>query len=123
MDFKIGTDIIEIQRIQRTVERTPKFLEKIFTEREIELFKSKAMKYETIAGNFAVKEAISKAIGRGFRGFSFNDLEILRDEFGRPIANVSDKVKEILGYKDVIFHISISHNKSYAIAFVTLEVR
>ena len=95
MILGIGTDIIEIQRIQRTVERTPKFLEKIFTEREIELFKSKAMKYETIAGNFAVKEAISKAIGRGFRGFSFNDLEILRDEFGRPIANVSDKVKEI----------------------------
>lgn len=123
MILGIGTDIIEIQRIQRTVERTPKFLEKIFTEREIELFKSKAMKYETIAGNFAVKEAISKAIGRGFRGFSFNDLEILRDELGRPIANVSDKVKEILGYKDVIFHISISHNKSYAIAFVTLEVR
>lgn len=123
MILGIGTDIIEIQRIQRTVERTPKFLEKIFTEREIELFKSKAMKYETIAGNFAVKEAISKAIGRGFRGFSFNDLEILRDELGRPIANVSDKVKEILGYKDFIFHISISHNKSYAIAFVTLEVR
>ena len=123
MILGIGTDIIEIQRIQRTVERTPKFLEKIFTEREIELFKSKAMKYETIAGNFAVKEAISKAIGRGFRGFSFNDLEVLRDELGKPIVNISDKVREIIGYKDVIFHISISHNKSYAIAFVTLEVR
>jgi hypothetical protein len=56
-------------------------------------------------------------------GVSFNDLEVLRDELGKPIVNISDKVREIIGYKDVIFHISISHNKSYAIAFVTLEVR
>ena len=123
MILGIGTDIIEIERIKNAVDRTPKFLKKIFTENELNLFKSKSMKFETIAGNFAAKEAISKAIGRGFRGFSFNDLEVLRDELGKPIVNISDKVREIIGYKDVIFHISISHNKSYAIAFVTLEVR
>ncbi|MBM6839885.1 holo-ACP synthase, partial [Clostridium saudiense] len=94
MILGVGTDIIEIERIKKAIERTPKFLEKTFTEKEIELFKSKAMKVESIAGNFAAKEAISKAIGTGFRGFSLNDLEILRDELGKPIVNISDKVKE-----------------------------
>ena len=123
MILGVGTDIIEIERIKKAIERTPKFLEKAFTEKEIELFKSKAMKAEIIAGNFAAKEAISKAIGRGFRGFAFNDLEVLRDELGKPIVNISDKVKEFLEYEEVIFHISISHNKTCAIAFVTMEVR
>ena len=123
MILGVGTDIIEIERIKKAIERTPKFLEKTFTENEIELFKSKAMKAESIAGNFAAKEAISKAIGRGFRGFAFNDLEVLRDELGKPIVNISDKVKEFLEYEEVIFHISISHNKTCAIAFVTMEVR
>lgn len=123
MILGVGTDIIEIERIKKAIERTPKFLEKTFTEKEIELFKNKAMKAESIAGNFAAKEAISKAIGRGFRGFAFNDLEVLRDELGKPIVNISDKVKEFLEYEEVIFHISISHNKTCAIAFVTMEVR
>ncbi|MBC5630355.1 holo-ACP synthase [Clostridium sp. NSJ-6] len=123
MILGVGTDIIEIERIKKAIERTPKFLEKTFTGKEIELFKSKAMKAESIAGNFAAKEAISKAIGRGFRGFAFNDLEVLRDELGKPIVNISDKVKEFLEYEEVIFHISISHNKTCAIAFVTMEVR
>lgn len=123
MILGVGTDIIEIDRIKKAIERTPKFLEKIFTDKEINLFESKAMKVESIAGNFAAKEAISKAIGTGFRKFSFNDLEVLRDELGKPIVNISDKVKDVLGYEEVIFHISISHNKSCAIAFVTMEVR
>ena len=123
MILGVGTDIIEIERIKKAIERTPKFLEKTFTEKEIELFKSKAMKAESIAGNFAAKEAISKAIGRGFRGFAFNDLEVLRDELGKPIVNISDKVKEFLEYEEVICHISISHNKTCAIAFGTMEVR
>lgn len=123
MILGIGTDIIEIDRIGKAIEKTPKFIEKTFTDKEIELFKSKFMKVETIAGNFAAKEAISKAIGSGFRGFNFRDLEILRDELGKPIVNISDKVKSLLGNKEVIFHISISHNRSCAIAFVTMEVR
>ena len=123
MVLGVGTDIIEIDRIKKVIERTPKFLEKIFTDKEINLFESKSMKVESIAGNFAAKEAISKAIGTGFRKFSFNDLEVLSDELGKPIVNISDKVKDVLGHEEVIFHISISHNKSYAIAFVTMEVR
>lgn len=123
MILGVGTDIIEIERISKAIEKTPKFLEKTFTSKEIEFFKSKSMKIETIAGNFAAKEAISKAVGTGFRGFSFRDLEVLRDKVGKPKVNISDRVKEIINEEDIIFHVSISHNKSSAIAFVTLEVR
>lgn len=123
MILGVGTDIIEIERISKAIKRTPKFLEKTFTRKELEFFESKSMKPETIAGNFAAKEAISKAIGTGFRGFTFRDLEILRDDIGKPKVNISDKVKKIINEEDIIFHISISHNKSSAIAFATLEVR
>lgn len=119
----IGTDIIEIERISEAIDNNQRFISKIFTENEIELFKSKAMKIETIAGNFAAKEAISKAIGTGFRGIGFKDLEILRDKNGKPVVNISDKAKKLINNEKVIIHISISHNRSSAIAFATMEVR
>lgn len=121
MILGIGTDIIEIDRIKRAIERTPSFLTKVFTENEIELFNSKAFKIETIAGNFAAKEAVSKAIGTGIRGFALNDIEILRDNLGKPIVNISNLVKENIKSENYIFHLSISHSKSNAIAYVILE--
>lgn len=121
MILGIGTDIIEIDRIKRAIERTPSFLTKVFTENEIELFNSKAFKTESIAGNFAAKEAVSKAIGTGVRGFALNDIEILRDNLGKPIVNISNLVKENIKSEKYIFHLSISHSKSNAIAYVILE--
>ena len=73
--FGIGIDIIEINRIENVLERTPRFLERNFTEKEIDYFKQKNFKSESIAGNFASKEAISKAIGTGIRGFKLKDIE------------------------------------------------
>ena len=67
--FGIGIDIIEIDRIEGVLNRQPRFLEKNFTEDEIKYFKNNNLKSESIAGNFAAKEAISKAIGTGIRGF------------------------------------------------------
>ena len=56
----IGVDIIEIYRIKELLDKNPRFLEKMFTSKEIEYFESKNFKAETIAGNFAAKEAVSK---------------------------------------------------------------
>ena len=119
--FGIGIDIIEINRIENVLERTPRFLERNFTEKEIDYFKQKNFKSESIAGNFASKEAISKAIGTGIRGFRLKDIEILRDELGKPIVEVSDKVKELIKVNNYLFNVSISHNRTCAIAFVVLE--
>ncbi len=86
--FDIGVDIIEIDRIRKAVDKNNRFLEKIFTDREIEYFNSKNFKVESIAGNFAAKEAISKSVGTGIRVFNFKDIEVLRNEMGKPIVKL-----------------------------------
>ena len=121
MILGIGTDIIEIERIDRAIKNTPMFLEKIFTKRELDELNKSTLRVESVAGNFAVKEAISKAVGTGMRGFSFNDIEVFRDELGKPIVQVSDKVKDIIKVDNYTFNVSISHNRTCAIAFVVLE--
>ena len=120
MIFGIGTDIIEIERIETAIKRNPKFLEKMFTEREIELFKDRNFKNETIAGSFCVKEAVSKALGTGIRGFAFKDIEVLRDSLGKPEVILGDKITNIINNKLKV-HASISHNNDTAIAFVVIE--
>lgn len=121
MILGIGTDIIEIDRISRAIDNTPMFLEKIFTKREIEQLTRSKLRVESVAGNFAVKEAVSKALGTGVRGFNFKDIEVLRDELGKPVVEVSDKIKELIKVNNYLFNVSISHNRTCAIAFVVIE--
>ena len=107
--FGIGIDIIEIDRIENAIKKNPRFLERNFTEKEV--------KFESIAGNFASKEAISKAIGTGIRGFKLKDIEILRDELGKPIVNTYNNLSEIcIKYNIKEIKVSISHSKNYAVA-------
>ena len=121
MIIGIGTDIIEIDRIETAVKRTKNFINKVFTEKEIKIFETRGFKSEVIAGNFAAKEAVSKAVGTGFRSFGLKDIEILRDEFGKPVVNLSDKVYEVLKRKDLNIYVSISHNRTNAIAYAIME--
>lgn len=123
MIIGIGTDIVEISRIETIMKRTSSFIEKSFTHDEIEYFKSKGLKGNIVAGNFAAKEAISKAIGTGFRGFGLKDIEVLRDELGKPIVNLSEKVHKLVNIKEFNMHISISHSKENAIAYAVMEER
>jgi len=113
----IGIDIIEIDRIEKVMERTPRFLERNFTEKEIEYFKANNLRSESIAGNFAAKEAISKAIGTGIRGFNLKDIEILRDDLGKPIVNTYNNLNDIcIKYSVKEIKVSISHSENYAVA-------
>ncbi len=121
MILGIGTDIIEIERVERAVNRNSKFIERMFTEREIEFLKSRKFNGETVAGSFAVKEAISKALGTGIRGFAFNDIEVLRNSLGKPEVILSKKIIDLIGMKNIKLHASISHNNDTAIAFVVIE--
>ena len=121
MIIGVGIDIIEIDRIERAVSRTDGFLEKAFTEKEIEYFRTKKLSANTIAGNFAAKEAVSKALGSGFRQFGLKDIEILRDNLGKPIVNLSIKIYEIIGKRNFKIHVSISHSKDNAIAYSIME--
>jgi len=122
MIIGIGTDIIEINRIENAVKRTESFIDKVFTWREKEYFKSKNFRAEVIAGNFAAKEAVSKALGTGFRGFGLLDIEILRDDKGKPIVILNEKIYKMLSFANVNMHISISHSRENAIAYAVMEV-
>ncbi|SHJ86053.1 holo-ACP synthase [Tepidibacter formicigenes] len=113
----IGVDIIEIYRIKNAVNRNNKFLGRVFTKEEIDYFESKNFKIETIAGNFAAKEAVSKAFGTGIRNFRLTDIEILRNDLGKPYVKLYNNLYELSEkLKITEIMISISHCKEYAVA-------
>ena len=126
MILGIGTDIIEINRVKASVEKNSAFIGKMFTNNEIKYFTNRSMSFEVIAGNFSAKEAVSKALGTGIRGFSFKDIEVLRDELGKPYVTLYNKANKIANdavgdngiYK---IHLSISHSKENAISYAILE--
>lgn len=124
MIIGIGSDIIEINRIDKAKNQKG-FIDKLFTECEKSYIESRLYSTETIAGIFAAKEAVSKALGTGIRGFSFKDIEIIKDENGKPIVklyNNADKIAKGL-CENYLVHITISHSKENAIAFSILENR
>lgn len=114
----LGTDIIEIDRIQLAIERTPKFKEKVFTPREIEAVEKKNNPYPSYAGRFAAKEAVSKAFGTGVRGFKIKDIEIVNDDLGKPVVVLAGELKE--QYINCKIELSISHSRDYATATAIL---
>ncbi len=121
MVLGIGTDLVEISRIEKSIENE-KFIKRIFTESEIELAEETGRVSEVYAGNFASKEAVSKALGTGFRGFNFRDIEVLRDEYGKPIVklhNGAQKKAESLGASK--FFLSITHTDNDCLAFCVIE--
>ena len=122
MILGVGTDIIKICRIENSINRTRNFLSGIFSDDEIKYFNSKSNSLESIAGNFAAKEAISKALGTGFRSFRHKDIEVLRDDFGKPIVILSKKIEEKFKLTNYVIHLSISHTTEDAVAFAVLEV-
>ena len=118
----IGTDIIEIERINKAILNTPQFMLKSFTAKEQDYFRQRKNAVESIAGNFAAKEAISKALGTGFRGFGLMDIEILRDDLGAPVVFLHGKAKDIKNKKNITnIWVSISHCKAYATAYAIAE--
>lgn len=121
MIIGIGTDIVEVVRIRKAIERTPSFLKGVFTDNEVEYINSKKNKYETAAGIFTVKEAFSKALGSGIRGFGLKDIEVLHTELGKPIINLSEKVSKKISEEDYRVHVTISHTKENAVSFVIIE--
>lgn len=118
----IGTDIIEIERVAQSMARTSNFIHKVFTEEEYRLLEVKRFAKASLAGRFAAKEAVSKALGTGFRGFELRDIEILSDPLERPIVKLHGGALERLqAIEGDIIHVSISHCKDYAVAYATIE--
>ena len=114
--MKIGVDIIEIQRFENMAKDINK-LQTLFTNKEIAYFDKYTNKLEHIAGLFAAKEAVVKAFKTGFNAKIVPlDVEILHEVSGAPIVNLKAGAKEYYEQHFVDIDISISHNKTQAMA-------
>lgn len=117
----IGIDIVEIHRVKKLCCQE-RFLKRFFTREEIEPINNKANFYYSIAGKFAAKEAVVKAIGTGFRYFKFKDVQILNDKLGKPYVVLSgnaSKIAKTKGFDQIL--ITISHCRDYAVAFAVAK--
>lgn len=116
----IGTDIIECLRIARMIDRHGElFLNRVYTEREIRYCQSRRQAIQHFSGRWAAKEAILKAIGTGWkRGISWRDLEIRNSPSGQPHVAVRGGAKDVTQRLQIAdIHLSISHCRTYAIAY------
>lgn len=123
MIIGIGLDLCRIERIEKAIEKAH-FLERIYTAAEQNRIRSATdmRRGEIAAGLFAAKEAAAKALGTGFSGFGFSDIEILPDDFGKPVCALHGKASEIFrqsGGKSIF--ISISHESGMAAATAIIE--
>lgn len=125
MIYGIGTDIADIQRIRKVYEKHREhFVRTVLTAKEIEILNDRTGKAEFIAGRWAAKEAFAKALGTGIGEYcSFTDIEILPNEQNAPeiVALYGNTAKTADGKGICKYHISISHEREYAVGFVVME--
>lgn len=117
----IGIDIIETDRIRKACQK-PRFLERVFTAQERELFEKHGKATQMIAGNFAAKEAVSKALGTGIGKIGWQEIEILRDHNGKPYVELHNRAFECLERMPANkIWVSITHLRSIAAAQAVIE--
>ena len=123
--MEIGTDIIEIGRIEQTIERFPRFKNRVFTEEEIAYCEKGKHCAQHYAARFAAKESVMKALGiEGKHGITFRDIEIVVDPTGKPGVRLHRQARSLgkqLGMTEL--RISLSHCRSYALATALLVRR
>ena len=116
----IGTDLIEVDRIKKVIEKYPAFLEKIFTYREINYCNKKGPgRYQCFASRFAAKEAVAKSLGQGIgKNVFFKEIEIRNDSEGKPFVFFSDiTLNYTISIKVNKVELAISSSQKYCIAF------
>ena len=120
MDFSLGTDLIEIKRIKKALNRWGnRFLSRVFTPAEIEYCQRKKSPEISLAARFAAKEAAMKALGTGLSGgVRWIDFEVIRGARGRPEMTLSQNIKKRL--KDGKMLVTLTHTREHAVAVVLL---
>ncbi len=122
----IGTDIVSVGRIKNSL-KNKNFLKRIFNEKEIIKCKKIKNSINCYAKRFAAKEAFSKALGTGISsGINFNEIVVLNKRSGKPYISFVGKTKKVLnkkfkGKKSKV-SLSLSDEKKYAVAFVTISI-
>ena len=121
----IGVDIVENNRFKKLIKKK-KFINRICSPKEINIFKNKTNKISYLSKRFSAKEAFVKALGSGFRNkLCFNDISILNNKRGKPYFLFNQKIKNILKsrYKLIKFkaHLSLSDEKKHSVSYVILQ--
>lgn len=130
MIFGIGTDIIDIRRLQATVERRgERFAQKVLGERELAVYRERSGRVPQrglsyLATRFSAKEAFSKAIGMGMRmPMTWRACEILKAPSGKPEIHLHGALAEWFAARRLVAHVSVSDESDYAAAFVVVETQ
>lgn len=122
MIIGIGTDIVELSRLEKAMERGgDAFLKRVYTANELEAGRSRL---EYLGGRWAAKEAAAKALGCGIgSGCAFTDVEISDLPSGAPVLNCTAPAAKLLAehHRGLRWHVSISHEHAYAVATVIVE--
>ena len=124
--YGIGTDIVSIKRIKSSL-KNKNFIERIYNYQEVLKCKKAVNQHNCFAKRFAAKEAFSKALGTGIsNGINFNEIIVLNNKSGKPYINLKGmtekKIKKIFKKKKTKISLSISDEKDYAVAFVTISI-
>lgn len=121
MIIGLGIDLVDIARIEN-MKLLSDFVKKHFSENEQIFFNSaKNLKFNRIANNFAVKEAFSKALGIGLNGFSLNEVEVLRNDSGKPYINLYGNAKKLFeksGGGNIFVSITDTEKASAAVVII-----
>lgn len=118
MILGVGLDLTDVERIEKAV-KNPRFLERIFSDEERAQIEKKGA--QTAAGYFAAKEAVAKAFGAGFNGFSPWDISIRYDELGKPEVTLYREALRKLESLEAQLVVSITHSGGFAAAVAILS--
>lgn len=123
----LGVDIVEIERMRDAIARRPSFKERVFTDQERWYCEHKSSPETHYALRFAAKEAVLKALGTGFSGMRFTDVEVVNDKSGKPVAVLTGAAKNRADELGVLeMHLSLSYTHTTAVASavaITQEAR
>jgi holo-[acyl-carrier protein] synthase len=115
----IGVDLVSVDRVRAITQRwQDRFLERVYSDAERQDCFRRTVPYASLAGRFAAKEAILKALGVGWAaGVRWRDVQVLNDAKGRPVARVHGRVRSLIEDAGIThIHVSLSHDGSYAMA-------
>jgi holo-[acyl-carrier protein] synthase len=113
----LGVDIVEIDRMREALARRPRLKERLFSAEERAYCEKRSRPAVHYALRFAAKEAVLKALGTGFSGMRFTDVEVVREQSGRPVPHLSGRAAERALELGVIeMHLSLSFTHSTAVA-------
>ncbi len=121
----IGVDIVDNKRFKNLI-KDNKFINRIFSKKEIFDSKKTLNKINFFSKRFAAKESFAKALGTGFRNnLNFKDIEIVNDKLGKPFYLINNKIKQIIKKNKKIANfelfLSISDEKDYSVAFTIIQ--